>query len=221
MSRKRRIGQINKYEKKCQAARIYSVGRPPKLQRTKKIPKNIPPMTSNNSEDSEDLNNIELPPSWNTSHCSEHHIVYKVQEQCSSTQPLVISHSVTVCSDMTWSLSIYGLAVSSGDCEALAGSPDVVNCTTLHQLVWKIDSLNICPGHPDEQFVTMAASRGGNFHAISGELFAYLDKSGTYHLNGQVSSETVRSSKCHRLINGIKCLECSKYRDTIRATYYH
>ena len=86
MSRKRRIGRINKYhKKKRQAARVYSVGHPPKLQRTKKIPKSIPPMTSNNSEDSkpfEDLNNIELPPSWNASHSSEYHIAYKVQEQC-------------------------------------------------------------------------------------------------------------------------------------------
>ena len=121
---------------------------------------------------------------------------------------------------MTWSLSIYGQVVSSGDCEALAGSPDVVNCTTLYQLVWKIDLLNTCPGHP-EQFVTMAASRGGNFHAVSGELSAYLDKSGTYLLNGQVFCETVKSSKCYCLINGIKCLECSKYRDTLRATYHH
>ena len=114
---------------------------------------------------------------------------------------------------MTWSLSIYGQVVSSGDCEALAGSPDVVNCTTLYQLVWKIDSLNT-------QFVTMADSRGGNFHAVSGELSVYLDRSGTYLLNGQVFCETVRSSKCYRLINGIKCLECSKYRDTLRATYH-
>ena len=76
---------------------------------------------------------------------------------------------------MTWSLSIYGQVVSVGDCQALAGSPDVVNCATLHQLVWKIDSLNICPGHPDEQFVKMAASRGGNFHAVSGELSIPID----------------------------------------------
>ena len=54
----------------------------------------------------------------------------------------------------------------------------------------------------------MAASRGGNFHAVSGELSAYLNNSDTYHLNGQVYSETVRSSKRHRLINGIKCSEC-------------
>ena len=85
---------------------------------------------------------------------------------------------------MTWSFSIYGQVVSVGDCQVSAGSPDVINCATLHQLVWKIDSLNICPGHPDEQFVKMADSRGGNFHAVSGELSAYLDKSGTYHLNG-------------------------------------
>ena len=30
----------------------------------------------------------------------------------------------------------------------------------------------------------------------------------------------MRSSKYHCLVNGIKCLECSKYRDTLRATYH-
>jgi len=97
----------------------------------------------------------------------------------------------------------------------------VINCTTIYQLVCKIDPLNICSGHPDEQFVRMAASRGGSFHAVSGELSAYLDKSSIYHLNGQVYRKTVRANKIHRLINGVKHLECSKYSDTLRATYHH
>jgi len=79
-----------------------------KPKRSKKTSDNTSPMPPNNStstEPFEDLNNVELPLSWNASHSSEHHIIYKVQEQCSSTQPLVISHSLTVHSDMTWSLS--------------------------------------------------------------------------------------------------------------------
>ena len=84
----------------------------------------------------------------------------------------------------------------------------------------KIDSLNICPGHPDEHFVRMAASREGNFYRASGELSAYLDKSGTFYLNGNRYKETVRSCKCQLLINGIKCSECSNYRDTLRAIYH-
>jgi len=86
--------------------------------------------------------------------------------------------------------------------------------------VCKIDSLNICPEDPDKQFVRTAASKRSSFHAVSGELSAYLDKSGTYHLNRKVYRKTVRSNKCHHLINGVKCLECSKYRDTLKATYH-
>ena len=71
--------------------------------------------------------NIELPPSWSTFYSSEHNITHKVEEQCSSTQPLVISHSLTVQADMTWSLLIYGQTVICEECVAFAGSPDKVN----------------------------------------------------------------------------------------------
>ena len=33
-------------------------------------------------------------------------------------------------------------------------------------------------------------------------------------------SETVRASKCHRLAQGAKCVECVSYRDRLRATYH-
>jgi len=76
--------------------------------------------------------------------------------------------------------------VTCESCIALARSPDIVKSRALHQLVCKIDAFNICPGHSDEKFVKMATNRGGNFHANSGGVSAYLDKNGTYHLNGHI-----------------------------------
>ena len=67
------------------------------------------------------------------------------------------------------------------------------------------------------KFVRMAANRGGNFHANSGGVSAYLDMSGTYHLNGHTHRETVRSRNCHLLTNNIKFPECTNYRDTLGA----
>lgn len=46
----------------------------------------------------------------------------KVKVQSSSAQPLVISHTVTVHSDFTWTLTVYGHVVSQEQCSAILGS---------------------------------------------------------------------------------------------------
>ena len=157
---------------------------------------------------------------WNISYSHDHHIIYKVQEQSSSTQPLIISHSLTVKSDLSWSLSIYGQPVSS-QCSALAESPDNFNCRELCNFLHKLDSLTICPGHPDKHFVKMVATKGGNILSPSGGVSAYLDTTGIFELNGEMHCETVRSGKCHRLVKGAKCTECAEYRDRLRANYHN
>ena len=46
----------------------------------------------------------------------------KVNVQSSSAQPLVISHTVTVHSDFTWTLTVHGHVVSQEQCSAILGS---------------------------------------------------------------------------------------------------
>ena len=41
-----------------------------------------------------------------------------------------------------------------------------------------------------------------------------------FKLNGEVYCETVKSIKCHRLVQGAKCSECVDYRDRLRANYH-
>ena len=86
--------------------------------------------------------------------------------------------------------------------------------------LFKLDALTLCPGHPDRHFIKMAAAKGGSFFSPSGEVTAYLDSNRTFQLNGEMYSETVRASKCHRLAQGAKCAECVSYRDTLRTTYH-
>ena len=150
MARKKRIGRLHKnYEKKCQATNKNSVGHPSKCKKVKEqqTPENVaaPTVTFNEFDM---INSIMLPSSsWNISHFHDHHIIYKVQEQSSSTQPLIISHFLTVKSDLSWSLSIYGQPVNS-QCLALAESPDRLSCRELCNFVHKLEALIICPGHP-------------------------------------------------------------------------
>ena len=83
----------------------------------------------------------------------------------------------------------------------------------------KLDSLNVCAGHPDEHFIRMAKAKNNKFLSSTGEVSAFLDNSGMYHLNGKIYTETLRSSKCHLLVQGTKCPDCVSYRSTLRATY--
>ena len=216
MGRKKRIGRLPKnFERKCQAASKKGVGRPSKYNKQLSNATN----TSVVDDDFVKMKSMKLPSLWNMSHCNDHHVIYKVQEQSSSTQPVVISHYLTIKSDLSWSLSIYGCTVTS-QCSALAGLSDMIYSHELCNFLCKLDALTLCPGHPDVHFVRMAAAKGGSFFSPSGEITAYLDGNGIFQLNGKMYSETVRASKCHRLAQGTKCAECMSYRDRLRAIYH-
>ena len=49
---------------------------------------------------------------------------------------------------------------------------------------------------------------------------AVLDTNGPYCLNGNVYDETIRSAKCHILVQGAKCPECVSYKTTLRVLYH-
>ena len=88
MARKKRISQLHKnYEKKRQATNKNSVGRPSKCKKVQEqqTPENVvaPTVTVNEFDM---MNSVVLPSSsWNISNSCDHHIIYKVQEQSSST----------------------------------------------------------------------------------------------------------------------------------------
>ena len=215
MGRKKRIGRLPKnFERKCQAASKKRVGRPSKHNNQLSNATNTLAV-----DEFVKMKSMKLPSLWNMSHCNDHHVIYKVQEQSSSTQPVVISHYLTIKSDLSWSLSIYGCTVTS-QCSALAGLSDMIYSHELCNFLCKLDALTLCPGHPDVHFIRMAAAKGGSFFSPSGEITAYLDGNGIFKLNGKIYSETVRASKCHRLAQGAKCAECVSYRDRLRAIYH-
>lgn len=143
----------------------------------------------------------------------------KIQEQSSVAQPLVISHIVKVKSDFTWTLTVHGHEVNKEHCPAMCDLPEIIGICDLTHLLVQLDQLTVCPGHPDEHFVTMANARKGSFMSSSGEVAAYVDKNVAVQLGGQTYCETVRSSKCHLLIRGTQCPECVAYRDILRSIY--
>ena len=127
---------------------------------------------------------------------------------------------MTVHSDFSWSLTVHGHEVKKDQCLAIRDVPDIISVRNLLQLLFKLDQLTICPGHPDPHFLTMANSRKGTFTSIYGDVTAYVNRNGAIQHNGQTYSETIRSSKCHLLIYSTKCPDCVAYRNTLRSMHH-
>ena len=66
----------------------------------------------------------------------------------------------------------------------------------------------------------MVNARKGKITSASGDIAAYVDTNCAVKLNGQTYTETIRSSRCHLLIRGMKCSECVSYRDTLRSIHH-
>ena len=166
------------------------------------------------------LMNTKLPScAWNV-HQSEENFqlfVYKTQQNPSSNiQPLTISHSVTIAPDFTWKVAVHGHEIES---DVLCIPPNI-NESNLQTLLEKLEMLNICPGHPDKQFVEMVKSRNGHLLNSSGQVAAYLEGGYQISHNNNTFTETVRPSTCLILTEKNRCDHCTQYRSTIRAIYY-
>lgn len=54
---------------------------------------------------------------------------------------------------------VYGHPVSSTECVHLSDVPNQINRESLSELVPKLDSCRVCPGHLDSNYVDMAMSK--------------------------------------------------------------
>jgi len=166
------------------------------------------------------LMNTRLPSrAWNV-HQSEENFqlfVYRTQRNpSSSSQPLTISHSVTIAPDFSCKVAVHGHEIES---DVLCIPPNI-NESNLQTLLEKLEMLNIYPGHPDKQFVEMVKSRNGHLLNSSGQVAAYLEGGYQISHNNNTFTETVRSSTCLIVTEKNRCEHCTQYRDTIRSIYY-
>jgi len=104
-------------------------------------------------------------------------------------------------------------------CDTLS-IPEQIKAQTLTELLLEIEKLNVCPGHPDKQFVHVVNERNGRLLNSSGETAAYIDKEHAVDCSGESYSETVRTYNCKLLTNKHRCSNCVLYRDMIRAMYH-
>ena len=125
-------------------------------------------------------------------------------------QSSLVTHSVIVYGDLTWATFVHGLNMSS--------IPRTIPHTSVLHLLHLLDELNVCPGNPDTNFVSMAEACKGKFLATNSDAKAYLDKF-PVRLNGTLYQATVRTSSCSLLVTSGKCGSCKSYRPSLRAKY--
>ena len=82
-----------------------------------------------------------------------------------------------------------------------------------------IDCLRVCAGHPDYNFVHMISAKKGVSRSHTGAASAILDEYAPVFLNGEILTQTVRSTTCAMVVHDVKCKSLKKYRATLRAMY--
>ncbi len=145
--------------------------------------------------------------------------LYKVSTEPSSS--LVITHSVRIKEDLTWSLSIHGFLVDSSRCRVLSGIPEHMCPSSLEKLLKLLDKCNVCPGNPDDRFVEMVEAKKGQLMSKDGKtVTATVDSFSSVFCIGKIHAKTVRVSTCELLADGNRCTSCMSYRDSLRSMHH-
>ena len=101
----------------------------------------------------------------------------------------------------------------------LRSQPSKLTPNSLSQLLNIVDHLNVCPGHPDEKFVGFLRRKNGVLRSQNGDVMALQDNHAPVLLNGVSYTDTVRTTSCELLFQGIKCCSCLNFRPTLRSSY--
>ena len=118
---------------------------------------------------------------WNvvSSVCNSHLYFYKLQDFTSSStcaHPLKISHSLQINSNLTRKVNVFNYEISK-DTPPLSSFPEIVDENQVAMLLLQLDSLNVCSGHPEQNFIELLNDRMGKLYRASGEVAAYVDNS--------------------------------------------
>ena len=131
----------------------------------------------------------------------------------------MITHCLTVDENLRWSLFVHNHEVQYDSCSALASIPSQLTSQSFSRLLFMIDRLPVCAGHPDYNFVRMISAKKGVLRSHTGAASAILDEYAPVILNGEMFAQTVRSATCAMVVHDVKCKSCKNYRATLRALY--
>ena len=93
---------------------------------------------------------------------------------CSPQDAMVVTHSLVATHDLSWTLTIHGKKVDPQTCSALSGTPKTLSTATLQTLLSVVDKATLCPGHPDQQFLSMLHAKKGKLLSRDGHTVACM-----------------------------------------------
>ena len=190
-------------ERRRQQANKENIYVPPPLKSTDIIPDN----------------SMLLPPRWqklsDTQYC-------KVEEGSSGLGE--VTASIILDSDGTWNAYVGDKKVPDM-CDVLArfrSSP--LADDKLSELIMAIDNAVLCPGNPDEKFVSACKDKGGTVKGARGNggVVAFVDNSLVTDHSGKQYRCTVRRVDCDMLCERssrypLRCKSCQAFRSTLRS----
>ena len=170
--------------------------------------------------------NLSLPEGWSSNFNSKSDDdatldIYRIEHNSSSpSQPIIISHCLTINYDLTWILYVHGHKVHKELCKPLESFPDILDSSAINELVKGLDFLNVCIGNPDTHFIELCGSDTGQIKGRDGNVTAFKDTYCAVRLQKKCYKVTLRTTKCELLVNdGAKCDSCNRYRAVLRALY--
>ena len=140
-------------------------------------------------------------------------------EESSSKQPLIITHCLTIHSDLTWSLFVHNREVQQSLCPSLVSVPKRLSPDSLGSCLALLNRLRVCAGQPDRNFVEMCDFKKGVIKGSDEQPVASIDDYSPVVFNRETFIRTVRTKQCEMVVHDQKCNSCKKYRPTLRAMY--
>ena len=117
---------------------------------------------------------LRLPSKWVVQSTPNALIACKLQHNTS--QKVIVTHSITIKTDLSWSVQVHGKHINKTKCSAFQSFPNNINTKlAANALLAQVDGLNVCAGHPDQQFLDIADSRKGKFQSANKSIVAFAD----------------------------------------------
>ena len=102
---------------------------------------------------------------------------------------------------------------------SLKHCPSILDLESANAILVMLDSMHICVGNPDRNFVLMCELRDGKFLSADRTIRAYKDTYCPLKLDDEVYPATVRTTNCDLLTTESKCDQCKNYRPILRAMH--
>ena len=138
------------------------------------------------------------------------------------SNPVFLMFTVVINADHTWQCFAGSKAVDVDIALSNINIATIETASDVQDILYALQCYKICPGHPEEKFVSIVLSKKGTIKSRKySEMSSFLDSSLPVLHNGQVFPSTVRSSECAIVIpvSALKCTNCIKYHTVLHSIY--